>query len=190
MATATLARRKRTYTVDELLAMDDEGTAYELDADGHLEERAMSVFSSAVGVEVSLKLGPWRDDGHAGFILGADVPLQIWPEVPKQLRRSDVAFISSSRLPDGRLPRKTLTIPPDLVVEVVSPRDIAVQLERKIAEYLEAGVRLVWVIYPEEGRAQVRRIDGTASIVGLDGSLDGEDVLPGFAVKLADIIPD
>ena len=58
-----------------------------------------------------------------------------------------------------------------------------------VDEYLEAGVKLVWVIYPKQRRAFVRRPDGTVTLIPADGVLSGEDVLPGFEAALRDIIP-
>ena len=181
---------RRTYTHNELFAMEDEGKAFELDAEGHLEERHMGALSSETGMNMGMKLGAWRDDGHPGRIYGSDLSLSSWLDAPRRLRRPDVSFVSQARLPGGKTPVGVLTVAPDLVVECVSPHDIASTLERKVAEYLAAGVRLVWVIYPEERRAMVRRPDGTATVVSVDDHLEGEDVLPGFRVRLRDVIPD
>lgn len=180
--------RRKTYTFDELFAMEDEGIAFELDAEGHLEERAMGARSSHVGGRTLVKLTLWSDDGDRGAVFPADISLALWPEFPKMLRRSDVCFVSQNRLPEGDITSGVLRVAPELVVEVVSPHDIADVLERKIAEYFDAGVRLIWVIYPERRRAIVRRPDGTASVVEADENLEGEDVLPGFKVRLADVL--
>ena len=181
--------RQRTYTFDELFAMEDEGIAFELDAEGHLEERPMGALSSYVGGRTLVKITLWSDEGDRGAVFPADISLALWPQTPKMLRRSDVCFISQDRLPSGEIPSGVLRVAPELVVEVVSPHDIAEVLERKIAEYFGGGVHLVWVIYPEQRRAIVRRSNGTASVVGAEGLLEGEDVLPGFSVRLADLLP-
>lgn len=159
-------RKGRTYTHEELFAMEDEGIAFELDAEGHLEDRPMGALSSETGAMVIGEFLIFGKGPRPGAVLGADISLAIWPDFPKRLRRSDVAFIYRDRLPGGKSPSGILTIAPDLVVEVVSPRDIAAVLERKIGEYFAGGVKLVWVIYPEERRALVRRADGTAATVG------------------------
>ena len=70
-----------------------------------------------------------------------------------------------------------------------SPNELAGYTMQKIQEYLSAGVRLVWVLFPESRSATVFRADGTASVIPADGALDGEDVIPGFRCELATIMP-
>jgi Uma2 family endonuclease len=58
----------------------------------------------------------------------------------------------------------------------------------KVADWLRAGVLLVWVIDPHGRSAHVHRADGTIGIVPETGALDGEDVLPGFNCPLSGIL--
>jgi Uma2 family endonuclease len=58
----------------------------------------------------------------------------------------------------------------------------------KVGEYLEAGVRLVWVIDPQCGRAIVHRSLSDVHEIGEDGVLDGEDVVSGFRCALREIL--
>ena len=78
-------------------------------------------------------------------------------------------------------------VAPDLVVEVISPNDLAADLAAKIRDFLNAGVPLIWVVNPESqdvARLSIRQ-DGDA----LQGGdiLDGGDVLPGFRCPVADL---
>ena len=57
----------------------------------------------------------------------------------------------------------------------------------KVGEYLEAGVRLVWVIDPERRSAVVYRSLGEVRKLGADEFLEGEDVVPEFRCRLADL---
>jgi Uma2 family endonuclease len=77
---------------------------------------------------------------------------------------------------------------PDLAVEVVSPGDRPRHVLDKVGEYLEAGARLVWVIDPRKGKAVVHRSLSDARELGPQDTLDGDDVLPGFSCRLADIL--
>lgn len=79
-------------------------------------------------------------------------------------------------------------MPPDLAVEVLSPSDRPRQLLDKIGEYLQAGVRLVWVIDPGLERAAIHRSLTDVREVGPSGVLDGEDVLQGFSCLLQDVL--
>ena len=97
----------------------------------------------------------------------------------------DVAFRRTDRGPrepyDSFVPRF-----PDLAVEIKSPSDSMAQLRRKAALFLERGTALVWIVIPDEKAVEVHRraADGGVETIGLDGSLSGEGVLPGFALAL------
>lgn len=77
---------------------------------------------------------------------------------------------------------------PDLAVEVLSPDDRERDLFDKVGEYLSAGVRLVWVVDPVKATAVVFRSLTDVRRIERDGTLDGEDVLPGFSCPLAQIL--
>jgi Uma2 family endonuclease len=77
---------------------------------------------------------------------------------------------------------------PDLAVEVLSPEDSPREVLDKVGEYLAAGVRLVWVIDPRASRAVRYRSLTDVHKIGPDGTLDGEEVLPGFCCPLADLL--
>lgn len=102
---------------------------------------------------------------------------------PDTVRAPDVAFVRRERLPTPE-PVGFPDLPPDLVVEVLSPDDRPGELLAKIADWLAAGTRLVWVIDPDRRVARVYRHDGAETIVAADQALDGEDLLPGFSCPL------
>ena len=86
---------------------------------------------------------------------------------------------------DGR----PLAMVPDLVIEVVSPNDKVSELDEKVDAYLLDGVRLIWVIDPQRRKATVFAPDIEQPLhLTVNGVLDGGDVLPGFTVKLVDIV--
>jgi Uma2 family endonuclease len=106
-------------------------------------------------------------------------------------RKPDVAFIPYSRWAKDRLPPSTNAwdVLPDLCVEVVSPYDLAEEIEDKVNEYVRSGVRLVWVVYPRHGRIYVHERSGAVRVVQHTDALDGGDVLPGFRLPLAELFP-
>ncbi len=106
---------------------------------------------------------------------------------PDTVRGPDVAFISQSRLPEPE-PVGYPALAPDLVVEILSRGDRPGELLGKVADWLSAGTRLVWVIDPERRLARVYRADGAEAIVTAEQALQGEDVVPGFACPLATIL--
>ena len=118
--------------------------------------------------------------GDVGFVLGL-------PHDPERVRGPDVAYISAERLPGGVLPEGYIRGAPDLAVEVVSPSDDPARVQQKVRDYLEAGARLVWLLVPKARTATAYRPDGSARLVREGESLDGEDVLPGLRIPLAEL---
>lgn len=106
---------------------------------------------------------------------------------PDTVRAPDVAFVRRERLPAAD-PIGYPDLAPDLVVEVLSPGDRPGETLSKVADWLSAGTRLVWVVDPERRVARVYRQDGTEAIVAADQPLVGEDVLPGFTCPLSTIL--
>jgi Uma2 family endonuclease len=103
---------------------------------------------------------------------------------PDTVRGADVAFISNERYARLGSKRGFLDVAPDLVVEVLSPRDSASELTQKLREYFEAGVRLVWVADPEARAVLAYRSATDVRTLGESDRLSGEDVLPGFEVEV------
>ena len=139
-----------------------------------------------VASELSRQIGNHVAQHRSGAVFAAETGFTL-ARRPDTVRAPDVAFVRSERLPD-RVPRGFAELAPDLVAEVLSPDDRPGEVLAKVADWLTAGTRLVWVIDPERRLARVYRRDGSETIVPSDGTLDGEDVLPGFACSLASIL--
>ncbi len=104
----------------------------------------------------------------------------------------DVAFVSSARL--SQIPEdEFIPLMPDLAVEVVSPSNTIQQIRRKARFYLNNGARLVWIVLPAERGVDVCRSAAGARLdiefVGAAGALSGEEVLPGFELRLSRLFP-
>ena len=106
------------------------------------------------------------------------------------VRAADVAFISYERLPAGPLEKGFSHVPPELVVEIVSPNDKADEIEAKVREWLQFGVRLVWVVYPEARRVHVYTTPDHARILEAQDTIDGSAVLPGFSALVSAFFED
>jgi Uma2 family endonuclease len=124
---------------------------------------------------------------NLGRVFAPDCGYQIFPNRPKRVRFADASFIASGRLPGDKVPLGHVQIPPDLAVEVISPRDSAYKVEEKIEDYLEAGIRLIWVVYPNTRRILIYRQNGSLSRLGTDDELTGDDVIPGFHCRAAEV---
>lgn len=101
----------------------------------------------------------------------------------------DAAFISYARQPQLPYDQQYNPNPPELAVEVISPSDLEEALRIKIANYLAAGT-LVWVFNPKARNVEVYGPGQPVRVVGLDGTLDGGDVLPDFTLAVKDIFRD
>ena len=103
-------------------------------------------------------------------------------------RRPDVAFVSYARWPTPVMARESAwNVVPDLAVEVVSPSNLAEEIDRKITDYFQSGVRLVWVFYPDSGRVYVYQSPTQVSILERTDTLDGGEVLPGLQLPIAQL---
>jgi Uma2 family endonuclease len=111
---------------------------------------------------------------HAGFTL---------ERKPDTVRAPDVSYVHADRL-TALDPDSFAELAPDLVVEVRSRSNRVSSLRAKVAQFLRAGSRLVWVIDPKGRSATVYRADGTISVIAESGALNGEDVLPGCVIPL------
>jgi Uma2 family endonuclease len=104
------------------------------------------------------------------------------------IRVPDVSFVAMGRFASEQVPEGFPDLPPDLAIEVLSPDDRSRDVLDKVGEYLQAGVRLVWVIDPKGRTAAVHRSLTDVRQLGPDDVLDGEDVVPGFRCPLAEVI--
>jgi Uma2 family endonuclease len=98
---------------------------------------------------------------------------------PDTVLAPDIAFWSRARLPE--MPEGFVEVPPDLVVEVVSPSDTQAHLHQKVLEYLDHEVALVWVVDPKTRTATVYGSRRDVRILGENDDIEGRDVLPGFS---------
>jgi Uma2 family endonuclease len=174
------------YTPEEVSRLSDEtGKLYEL-VDGALVEKVvMSQRSIWVATQLSFRLNTAYDSTKAYVFV--EQPTYCF-ENPRQMRRPDVALVWANRLPGG-LSDDDLHIPPDFVAEVVSPTNTFDQQVGRVAEYLEAGVPLVWVVQPARRWIHVYRQDGSVALLRAKHTVRDEPLLPGFVLNVADIFP-
>jgi Uma2 family endonuclease len=175
----------KLWTIEELERDPPEGR-WEL-VDGELVEMAPSGGeASTIGAEVARHLGNHVVPRRLGRVFNADGGFVIFPD-RELVRAPDVAFVGADRLPAGRAAPGYQRLAPDLAVEVVSPTDRPGEVAAKVAEYLAAGVRLVWVLEPRPRTVTVHAPDRPPVVLGEGDELDGGEVLPGFRVAVAEL---
>jgi Uma2 family endonuclease len=173
------------YTPDDLLRMEG-GERFDL-VDGQLVERPMGYRSGRVGGKLFSLLESYCSSKKLGWVLPSEVGYECFGNKHDKVRHPDVSFISAARMSPEEEPRGFCLIPPDLAAEVTSPNDVFEEVLAKVTEYQSAGVRLIWVIDSESGRTLIFRPTGPGTILSMNDELDGEDVLPGFRCKIADL---
>jgi Uma2 family endonuclease len=134
---------------------------------------------------LSLAIGSHVRSHRLGRVTAAETGF-ILSRNPDTLRAPDIAFISAERVPQP-LPKGWFSTVPDLVVEMVSPSDRAGEMQERVADWLGAGVRLLWLVYPRPRQVHVYRSLEDVHILKEADVLAGEDVLPGFSLPVAEI---
>lgn len=180
----TLDLTQKTLTPDDLLNLPN-GKDYEL-VDGILAKRGMGAQSSWIAARMMGLLQAFCRSGTRAWLFDAECGY-LGLGRANTVRKPDVSVVLGDRLPE--IPSGWIDLAPDLAAEVVSPNDTVYELERKIREYLEGGVRLVWVILPETREIRVLRPDGTETRLREADTLNGEEVLPGFSCPVAELFP-
>ena len=169
------------------LCTKNQNLRFERNANGDL------VIMSPAGDETSNRNGRltqqlfnWSDtnelgisfDSSGGFKLpnGAErspdaswIPLEKWEKIPQKERE------------------KFSNICPDFVVELMSPSDSLKATQEKMQEYLDNGAKLGWLINRKKKQVEIYRPDREVEVLNNPSTLSGEDLLPGFVLKLAKI---
>ncbi len=108
-------------------------------------------------------------------------------KIGRNERIPDVAFVIAERVPPDGMPEGVVDFPPDLAVEIISPNDVHDKISEKVLEYLEAGVRQVWLVSPKLRSITIFRSPADAQVFTEDDELVSEDLLPGFRCSLKEI---
>jgi Uma2 family endonuclease len=172
-----------TYTSDEFMRLPD-SAAYEL-VDGHLVERTVSESSSRVAMRIGYLFQVETEKTGDAYVYGSDLTYNCIADPDRNLCRADVSVVRKSRLA-GLDDPGLMPIPADLVVEVLSPNDVAYDVNRKVERYLASGFGLVWVVDPAARLVYIHRPDGSVSKLREQDEIAGEAALPGFRRTVAE----
>ncbi len=173
------------YTPDDLLRMPD-GDHYEL-VDGRLVETNMSVWSSYVAANVYFLLRTYCQAAKLGWVFSEGTSYRCFPEDPNRVRKADVSYLRGDRITkETAMSAAFIHIVPDLVVEVLSPNDLAYEVDTKLEEYRRADVRLIWIVNPEARTVRIEQASGAGTVLHDDAELDGGDVIPGFHCRISE----
>jgi len=176
---------RRGLTDSDLDRLEDDGYRYELRAGlllrepppgfghGRVQMRLAAALAAFVRAQALGEVVP-----DVGFVLALD---------PDTVRQPDLAFVQTARL--SLLKDDTRRFPgaPDLAVEVLSPSDRPGDVHAKVADFLAAGTRAVWLVDPRHRSVICYRSLLEPRRLVEEDVLEGEDVLPGFSIAVAAI---
>lgn len=177
---------QKLMTAEELLCMPDDGMRHEL-VQGEL--RTMPPGGWGQGKQSSRldrSLGNYVEAHGLGEV-ATNEPGFLLTRDPDTVRSPDVAFVRAERLLEADPERGYYPGVPDLAVEVISPNDLYTDVDEKVAEWLEHGTRLVFVVNPRRRTVAVHRPGRDVRMLNVNDALDGEDVVPGWTLPVREI---
>jgi Uma2 family endonuclease len=164
-----------------------ESRHYEL-VDGTLVEKAMGFRESLLAGFILSMLRSWVVPRNLGVVTGEQGMMRLFPGL---VRMPDVAFVSWDRMAGGRIPDEPIPdLYPDIAVEVLSVSNTPAEMNRKRREYFSVGVRLVWIVDPSTRTVNAYTTPDLFTELRGPDTLDGGDVLPGFAISVRDLFAE
>ena len=196
MTLADLLRRLGDIPPERILIDPPPGLATEADVirlndhedrlcelvEGVLVEKAMSFLAALLAAALASSLHEFVSARNLGLVVGADAAVRLLPGL---VRIPDVSFVSWDRLPGRKVPKDPIPdVVPDLAIEVLSPSNTKGEMVLKHRDYFDAGVRLAWLVDPETRTVAVYTAADRFTTLDASRTLDGGEVLPGFALNL------
>jgi len=174
-------------TVDELYSLPDDGQTYELQGGLLLAEPLPGTRHGLVLSGIVAALDEFVRERGLGVVLTGDTGF-VLARSPDTVRGPDVAFVRRERFDPVGAVAAAFPGPPDLAVEVLSPSDRPGDVHAKIADYLAAGTRLVWVVDPVAREVSVYPPLLSPRRLGPADTLEGDEVLPGFSMRVEEMV--
>lgn len=178
---------RKVWTDEEIMGLPDNGYDYEV-------------------VDGELLMSPKNNPEHGGICVRISSPMhlfarkhklgEVWDSntgfwmINRNLRAPDISFVTEERVKSLRPLRTFFEGAPDLAVEVLSSTNSRREMDRRLGDFFASGTRIVWIIDPERQMAEVCHSVTDRKLVGPGGTLDGEDLLPGFRLPLRDLFED
>jgi Uma2 family endonuclease len=153
--------------------------------DGVLVEKPIGFRESLLAAALIRALGNFVEPRQLGLVAGPDGFMRLSAGL---VRIPGISFVAWKHVPGGVVPSEPIPdLAPDLAVEVLSPSNTRAEMARKRQEYFTAGARLVWIVDPDARTVEVFTPTKTAALLRSTDTLDGGDVIPGFALHLSEL---
>lgn len=186
MAQAVSAAEPTLLTADEFLHIPGDGMRRELVRGEVREMTPAGSRHGRIGAKILARLGDFAEAHGLGEVFNADTGFKL-ASGPDTVRAPDVAFVTRARADRVGDVQEFWPGAPDVAIEVISPTDTYVEVDEKVAEYLDAGCRMVVVVNPRRRIATVYRSHDQIALLTEADVLDGGDVVPGWRLPLADV---
>lgn len=183
-ATPTLSAQEPLLTGEELFNMGDVGRA-ELVRGELIQFMPTGHPHGCVESNLAMLLGAFVKTHNLGRVLTGETGLYTQRD-PDTVRGMDVAYISHERLAQVKS-TSFLDVAPELVIEIMSPSDSWTEINDKIEEYFEVGVKLIWIVNPKRKRVHAYHSFTELDLFNTEDMLTGGVVLPDLEIRVADI---
>jgi Uma2 family endonuclease len=140
---------------------------------------------ASIEARITSRLQQYVDANPVGMVLTGEVGIVIRRD-PDTLRGADLAFVSNDCLAQAS-PSGYLDVAPELVVEIVSPRDRWTEITAKLDDYFSIGVKRVWLLDPRRRRVSCYSSPTELTLSGPGDILTAEPILPGLKLPVADL---
>ncbi|WP_017328368.1 Uma2 family endonuclease [Synechococcus sp. PCC 7336] len=140
-------------------------------------------------IQLLYQLEGWNEAHRLGIAFSSQTCFKL-PNGAK--RMPDAAWVRRDRWQALSPAERQGFVPfaPDFAAEIRSPADPLPPLQAKLREYLDAGVRLAWLIDPQRRVVEIYRPEREVEVLQAPTELSGEAVLPDFICKLSSIWTD
>ena len=143
---------------------------------------------SLLASEIGYRLKHFVKTSRSGLVSTTDGMLRLWPG---RVRIPDVAYLAGEHLPGKRVPKKQIPeLVPDIAIEVLSPSNTPEEIKAKRLDYFKSGTRLVWIFDPVTRSVEVYKSASAKKRLTESDTLDGNNILPGFRLPLAELFAE
>lgn len=181
MATKTL------LTIEQYAALEEPvGVRYELSEGELIVTPSANFFHNKTRDRLNARIQAFLDTNPCGEVV-SEMDMTVGADT---VRRPDITIIRREHLEGIELNKVPLPIAPDIAIEIVSKNDRADDLNLKVSQYLQAGVRAVWLFYPSTRLAYryvPGKLDPEVRSAEAGGRFEEPEVLPGFSLPLSEI---
>ncbi len=177
---------EKPVTVEDFYEIAFEGFRGELVGGELKETMPTSILHGIIAGRIAIILGFFVLQNKLGEVLTAETGFRLFVD-KKTVRVPDVSFLSNEKLAEIKNVNKFYDGTPDLAIEVISPSETYNDVQGKLEDYLSAGVKMVWIIRPENKTVTTYRTLSDFKILRESEELNGEEVLPNFKCNLTDI---